>query len=173
MVNNRAGRILKESKTFAFGLTPIDSVREYTYLGMTLTLTGSLKVAQSKLRQKGLRKLIGQDPLERVHLLFLKWTLNVNKTTSNAAIWGDTGRYPLAIELSSQVYNYWERLEKKEEAGYNCFVRHAFKEQRDLGLSWNTNIETARSVLRQLDGHQLEHTLLQIREAMRSNFRQT
>ena len=55
MVFNRAGRILKESKTFAFGLTPIDSVREYTYLGMTFTLTGSLKVAQSKLRQKGLR----------------------------------------------------------------------------------------------------------------------
>ena len=57
-------------------------------------------------------KLIGQDPFERIHLSFLKWTLNVNKTTSNAAIWGDTGRYPLAIELSSQVYNYWERLEK-------------------------------------------------------------
>ena len=229
MVFNRAGRILKESKTFAFGLTPIDSVREYTYLGMTFTLTGTLKVAQSKLRQKGLRsyfslksminlrhirkavifklfdalivpvvsygcqiwlpqtyfmgafssgnypnlKLIGQDPLERIHLSFLKWTLNVNRTTSNAAIWGDTGRYPLAIELSSQVYNYWERLEKMEEAGSNCFVRHAFKEQRDLGLSWNTNIETARSVLRQLDGHQLEHTPLQIRDAMRSNFRQT
>ena len=53
-----------------------------------------------------------------------------------------------------------------EEAGSNCVVRHAFKEQRDLGLSWNTNIETARSVLRQLDGHQLEHTPLQIRDAI-------
>ena len=31
-------------------------------------------------------KLIGQDPFERIHLSFLKWTLNVNKTTSNAAI---------------------------------------------------------------------------------------
>ena len=45
----------KRTITFAFGLTPLDSVREYTYLGMTFTLTGSLKVAQSKLRQKGLR----------------------------------------------------------------------------------------------------------------------
>ena len=64
----------------------------------------------------------------------------------------------------------WEITEKDskkmEEAGSNCFVRHAFKEQRDLGLSWNTNIETARSVLRQLDGHQLEHTPLHIREAI-------
>ena len=81
---------------------------------------------------------------------------------------GDTGLYPLAIELSvsSKVYNNWERLEKMEEARSNCFVRHAFKEQRDLGISWNTNSETARSVLRQLDGHQIEHTPLQIREAM-------
>ena len=54
MVFNHAGRILKESKTFAFGLTPIDSVREYTYLRMTFNLTGSLKVKQSKLRKKGL-----------------------------------------------------------------------------------------------------------------------
>ena len=57
-------------------------------------------------------KQIRQDPLERIHLSFLKWTLNVNKQTSNAAIWGDTGRYPLAIELSSQVYNYsqWHKV---------------------------------------------------------------
>ena len=58
-------------------------------------------------------KQIGQDPLERIHLPFLKWTLKINKTTSNAEIWGDTGRHPLAIELSSKVYKYWERLEKK------------------------------------------------------------
>ena len=54
-VFNRAGRMLKESKTFEFGLTPLDSVRENTYLRMTFTLTGSLKVAQSKIRQKGLQ----------------------------------------------------------------------------------------------------------------------
>ena len=152
MVFNRSGRILKvkESKTFAFGLTPLDSVREYTYLGMTFTLTGSLKVTQSKLRQKGLRsyfslksmidlrhirkkiifklfdalnivpvvsygcqiwlpqtyfmgafssgnfpnlKQIRQDPLERLHLSFLKWALiNVNKcpqsgATQDATLW--------------------------------------------------------------------------------------
>ena len=228
MVFNRSGRILKESKTFAFGLTPLDSVREYTYLGMTFTLTGSLKVAQSKLRQKGLRsyfslksmldlrhirkeiifklfdalivpvvsygcqiwlpqtyfmgafssgnfpnlKQIRQDPLERIHLSFLKWTLNVNKQTSNAAIWGDTGRYPLAIEPSSQVYNYWERLDKMEKAGSNSLVRHAFKEQLNLSLSWNTNIQTTRSVLNQINGHRVELSPSQIKEAMRSNFRQ-
>ena len=103
-----------------------------------------------------------------------KWTLKVNKQTSNAAIWGDSGRYPLAIELSSQVYTltYWERLDKMEKAGSNSLVRHAFKEQLNLSLSWNTNIETARSVLNQIDGHRVELSPSQIKEAMRSNFRQ-
>ena len=53
---------------------------------------------------------IAEDPIEKVHLTFLKWTLNVNKYTSNVTMWGETGRYPLVIELSSQVYGYLERL---------------------------------------------------------------
>ena len=30
---------------------------------------------------------VAQDPLERIHLSFLKWTMGVNKFTSNASIW--------------------------------------------------------------------------------------
>ena len=166
MVFNRAGRLLKESENFFYGSSPIPSAREYTYLGITFSLTGSMNLAQTKLRQKALRsyfslkamlnlghisktaifrlfdclivpilsygcqvwlpltnfmgsmtggkfptgRRIAEDPIEKVHLTFLKWTLNVNKYTSNVTMWGDTGRYPLVIELSSQVYGYLERL---------------------------------------------------------------
>jgi hypothetical protein len=51
-------------------------------------------------------KKLARDPLERVHLSFLKWALSVGKYTSNAAIWGDSGRYPLATDLTQQVYSY-------------------------------------------------------------------
>ena len=168
MVFNRAGRILKESMDFQYGNTPISSAREYTYLGITVSLTGSMKMAQTKLKQKGIRSYFSlksmldlnhlrktavfklfdslivpviaygcqiwlpmtnfmktlsegsfptgqkfaEDPIEKVHLSFMKWTLGVNKFTSNCAVWGDTGRYPLGIELSTQVYGYMDRLEK-------------------------------------------------------------
>ena len=204
MVFNNSGRLLKESRNFTYGDTPIESVREYTYLGITFTLTGSLKVAQVKLRQKSLRsyfslkgminlqnlrlpivfklfdslivpvssyccqiwlpqtnfmrsiaagcfpdlKKIAEDPLEKVHLSFLKWTLKVNKTTSNAAVWGDTGRYPLAVELSSQLFSYWDRLNKMEKDDASCLVRHAFSEQKNLNLSWHKNIEKARVTIK-------------------------
>ena len=55
MVFNRSGRLLKESKNFNYGDRQLTSVREYTYLGITFTLSGSLKTAQARLRQKGLR----------------------------------------------------------------------------------------------------------------------
>ena len=55
MVFNRSGRLLKESLLFKLGETKIPSTREYCYLGVTFILIGALKVAQEKLRQKGLR----------------------------------------------------------------------------------------------------------------------
>ena len=55
MVFNRAGRVLKNSTNCVYGEMTLPSVREYTYLGITFTLTGSLKLDQTKLRKKGLR----------------------------------------------------------------------------------------------------------------------
>ena len=40
MAFNTAGRILKCSQSFVFGTTKIKSSKEYTYLGITLSLTG-------------------------------------------------------------------------------------------------------------------------------------
>ena len=50
---------------------------------------------------------MANDPLERLHLSFLEWTLGINKYTSNAAVWGDTGRYPLVITHAKQYLLIW------------------------------------------------------------------
>ena len=55
MVFNRSGRQLKDSLTFKFGDIEIPSAREYCYLGVSFSLNGTLRPAQEKLRQKGLR----------------------------------------------------------------------------------------------------------------------
>ena len=149
MVFNRAGGMLEESIDFHYGNTPISSAREYAYLGITASLTGSMKMAQTKLKRKGIRSYfslksmldlnhlrktavfklfdslivpviaygyqiwlpmtnfmkilsegsfptgqkIAEDPIEKVHLSFMKWTLGVNKFTSNCAVrGGDTSQ---------------------------------------------------------------------------------
>ena len=76
---------------------------------------------------------IVEDSIEKVHLSFMKRTLGVNKFTSNCAAWGNTGRCPLGIKLSSQVYGYLDRLEKLIICSNSgSLVRHSFEEQRNL-----------------------------------------
>jgi hypothetical protein len=225
MVFNRSGRLLKESSSFFYGENPIVSARDYTYLGITFTLSGSLKTAQTSLRQKAMRSYfslksmvdmnhlkkaivfklfdalilpvaaygsqiwlpyttamrslaqgfnptltkISQDPLEKVHLSFLKWTLGVGKYTSNAAVWGDTGRYPLAFELMQQAFSYFQRIQQLDTDNSSAFVRHAFAEQRALSLTWFTNLTKILSNLGDLTGQQ-PNNAAEAKEAVKSLF---
>ena len=93
-------------------------------------------------RGKTALQKIANDPLERIHLRFLKWTLKVHKKCSNLACYGDSGRYPLTIKISKQVVKYYNRLENLDAAGVNSLVRHAFAEQKLNNLSWYTNMST-------------------------------
>ena len=48
---------------------------------------------------------IAKNSAERTYLSTLKWVFGVHKKTSNAAILGDSGMYPLLIKTSKQVFN--------------------------------------------------------------------
>ena len=91
---------------------------------------------------KTVLKKIASDPLERLHLKFLKWTLRVHNKCSNIACYGDSGRYPLAINLSKQLLGYYNRLDNLNAADSPSLVRHAFVEQSVNSLSWHQNITT-------------------------------
>ena len=79
---------------------------------------------------------IAGDPLEKLHLKLLKWTLHVHAKTSNLACWGDSGRWPLAVNLLKQTTDYYKRLEMLNYTNSDALVRHAYVEQKELGLSW-------------------------------------
>lgn len=77
------------------------------------------------------------DPVESLHLKFLKWTIGVGAKTSNTAVWGDTGKMPLAIELYSQLLNYINRLQgMSRDCNNRSLVKFAFQEQKAMGLTW-------------------------------------
>ena len=92
---------------------------------------------------------IAKDPLEKLHLSILKWTLGVNKKTSNSAVWGDSGRVPLCVTLLKQTLDYVNRLQKLNEDDAGCFVRHAYAEQASLNLKWHANISAMQSILKE------------------------
>ena len=222
LIFNYSGRQLKESHEFLYGSTTIPSEKSYCYLGITFSLSGSLKVTQQSLRVKGLRayfslkntiditsiskeavfKLfdalvlpvvsygcsvwlvktnifncfsnevntlddvlgkIMKDPIEKLHMSFLKWTLGVGKRTSTAAIWGDCDRIPLGIILMKQLIDYHNRLALMDGCDSNQLVRHAFVEQRLLHLSWfEKNQEIATKFDPGAKNHSTKHSIQQL-----------
>ena len=112
---------------------------------------------------------IAKDPLEVLHLTFLKWTLGVNRKTSNAAVWGDSGKYPLALELTKQVFCYYERLQKLELEGSDSLVRHAYSEQRHLKLAWYNKLTELRQTIQDRENNHVNYPS-QMRKSLRTTF---
>ena len=93
-------------------------------------------------------KVIAADPLERLHLSFLKIALGVSRKSPNTAVWGDTGRLPLAFSLKPGVLRYFSRVSKMSEDypvdtvadGSTPLLVYTFREQARLGLAWYSSI---------------------------------
>ena len=198
LVFNPSGKLLNESKTFLYDGAPLPAVKQYCYLGICFTASGSLVKAQSLLHQKGLRAYFGMkkfidptavakeaafklfdslitpvvgygyqiwmphtngwklaheqtlkkdspstllsksatDPIERLHLAYLKWITQLPKRVSNAPIWGDCGRYPIAVTLVKSTVNYLNRLILLDTEDSEKLVRHAYLEQKNTKLGW-------------------------------------
>ena len=76
------------------------------------------------------------DPMEKLHLSLLKWTLGVKRKTTNIPIWGDTGRHPIAISMVKLLIDFHNRLAMLNDNNSPLIVRHAFVEQITLNLPW-------------------------------------
>ena len=53
---------------------------------------------------------IRADNIERVHRKFCKWVLNVKPSTSNLALYGEVGRFPLLLCRQSPIVNFFFKL---------------------------------------------------------------
>ena len=211
LVFNKAGRHIQDSFGYKYGDIDVPSETQYCYLGITLTLSGSLTKTMDELRKKGLRayfalkslvdvnelsvnaitklfdalilpvtsygcpvwiyrtmfikeiisercdtqptesvKRMATDPIEKLHLKFLKWTIGLHKKSSNLFCWGDTGRPPLVQKISKQALDYFARLRNMSHTNIDCLARHAFDEQKILNLPWFDSMSTL------LNLHQLQ-----------------
>ena len=58
--------------------------------------------------------LVPYDLVESVHMFASKKLLGVRKQTPNCLIYGETGRFPIAIESQIRVIKYWFKILKME-----------------------------------------------------------
>jgi hypothetical protein len=54
--------------------------------------------------------LYSRNPLDKLNISMGKYVLGVNKRTTNLAIYGELGRYPLYIDTIIFIIKYWVRL---------------------------------------------------------------
>lgn len=82
--------------------------------------------------------LIAKQPYEKIQMRHIKYMLGVNRRSSNAAAWGETGKYPLFIKCIGQCINYFVRISNLPN---DHLVKAALSEQTRLNLSWYSNIK--------------------------------
>ena len=70
--------------------------------------------------------LYSWNPLEKLNISMGKYVLGVNKRTTNLAIYGELGRYPLYIDTIISMIKYWVRLCKSTH--HDPLLREAYEE---------------------------------------------
>ena len=67
---------------------------------------------------------IRADNIERVHRKFCKWVLNVKPSTSNLALYGEIGRFPLLLCRQSRIVKYFLKINLVDNN--NCILWNAY-----------------------------------------------
>ena len=57
------------------------------------------------------------DVIERVQLKFLKYILNAKNSTPNYIVYGETGVFPLQLDINVRIISYWAKINSPESLG--------------------------------------------------------
>jgi hypothetical protein len=76
---------------------------------------------------------------ETVHTKFMKVILGASKYTSNTAVFGELGRFPIAIKTLSLGVKYWHTMASGSSP--NKLLHEAFKSECRISSMWIQNIK--------------------------------
>ena len=60
--------------------------------------------------------------LEKIHLIFLKMLLCLNKSTHNLMVYGESGRNPILLEVKQKMVSFWAKLLLNDLLKMSCSV---------------------------------------------------
>ena len=69
-------------------------------------------------------------PFEKMHLRYMKIILGTHSKSTNAAVRGELGRYPIGIYIVKNMLKFWNHI--CDEQYYNPFLKGAAEEWKDL-----------------------------------------
>ena len=82
--------------------------------------------------------------IERVQLKFLKYILNLKKSTPCFMVYGEVGVFPLSVEINSRIVNYWAKLHfnRKNQIATDMYgAIRTLSEQGRMQSKWLINVK--------------------------------
>ena len=87
--------------------------------------------------------ILNSDLVERLHRTFLKRLINVKSSTSNSALYGEFGRYPLAINVKVRIMKYFIKLfqYKQNNCIFQAIMNMSNKLHTNTNIDWFNNVK--------------------------------
>ena len=92
---------------------------------------GTMNTTSAKVKKDSLSlfNTMYDMPCEKLHIRFLKYLLAVNRKTTNAAVMGELGRFPIMIDVLCNTVKYFQSLFSDRASNV---LTGALKESRNL-----------------------------------------
>lgn len=82
--------------------------------------------------------------IENIHLKICKTILGVRKSTSNVAVYGELGRYPLYINRYVRIVKFWFKIISSSNIIINTIVNSCMS---DINIGYTNWFANVRSLL--------------------------
>ena len=79
--------------------------------------------------------------LEKLHLRFCKTILGVRSTTSNVAVYGELGRYPLYINRYVRIIKYWFKIIRSDDIIIQSVIKKSLLDLDNNKINWFANVK--------------------------------
>ena len=133
---------------------------------------GCMKITKKKLQDHDwMEKMYEMYPAEKLNTSFGKNVLGVNRKTTNAAVLGELGRYPLGINIIISMLKYKKHLEETNNKLLHGARRESTFLHNDGNSSYMTFIDKCCEKLK-INSQDLitSHEISNIRNTLKENF---
>ena len=67
------------------------------------------------------------EECEKLHRKFIRYVFKLRNSTANVMVYGESGRYPITIQIKKRMVGYWARLlvgkqSKLSKYMYDCLL---------------------------------------------------
>ena len=87
--------------------------------------------------------LYSTSEVDKLHMKFCKHILGVRPQTSNAAVLGELGRFPLSVLCKQRALNYYCKIMKNQHSVmYRVYLEQCNMFNRNVSLKiWSTSVK--------------------------------